>query len=157
MLTKTFAMIKPDAIHRGLSGEIISRIERRGLTIVGLKLINVTEEQAQQHYAPLKERPFFEDLVRYIMSGPVIVMAIQGENANQLIRNMAGDTDPTKALSGTIRGDFSADIQNNIIHTADSAESALRELNIYFSEEELIKYFRVTDTWSFHQKRECDK
>ncbi len=150
MKTKTFAMIKPGAIHRGLAGEIIKRFEHRGLSIVGMKIINVTEKQAKEHYQVHESKPFYPNLVSYIMSGPVIVLVIKGENVIELVRNMAGKTDPIQALPGTIRGDFSADIQNNIIHTSDSPETAVHEIGIYFAENEIIDYKRVTDNWSNH-------
>ncbi len=150
MTNQTFAMIKPGAIHRGLAGLIINRFEQRGLNIVGLKLINVSEAQAKEHYYVHRDKPFYDDLVNYIMSGPVLVLVISGENAIELVRNMAGNTDPLKALSGTIRGDFSADIQNNIIHTSDSITNAEKEINIYFTENEILDYQRVIRNWTNH-------
>ncbi|MGL5021494.1 MAG: nucleoside-diphosphate kinase [Mycoplasmatales bacterium] len=145
----TFAMIKPGAIHRGLSGEIIRRFEKRGLSILGLKMIMVTEKQAREHYIEHIEKPFYESLVDYITSGPVIVMCVYGKNAVGLVRNMAGDTDPLKSIPGTIRGDFSADLENNIIHTSDAKKTAIREMNIYFDNTEVLDYHRITDDWSF--------
>ncbi len=150
MNNQTFAMIKPGAVQRGLAGTIINRFEQRGLNIVGLKLINVSEKQAKEHYEVHRDKPFYNDLVNYIMSGPVMVLVISGENAVELVRNMAGNTDPLKALSGTIRGDFSADIQNNIIHTSDSLVNAEKEINIYFNTNEIINYQRVIRNWTNH-------
>lgn len=149
-MEKTFAMVKPGAVHRGLIGDIIKRFENRGLNIVGLKLIQVSEEQAKQHYQEHLGKDFYSSLVEYITSSPVVVLAISGPSAIQLVRNMAGLTDPIKAQPGTIRGDFSAHISNNIIHTSDSVESANRELGIYFSDQDIIDYHRITDGWSFH-------
>lgn len=145
----TFAMIKPGAIHRGLIGEIINRFERRGLNIVGMKLVEVSSEQAHSHYEEHKSKAFYPRLITYIMSGPVVILAIRGENATTLVRNMAGATNPEDALPGTIRGDFSADIENNIIHTSDSMQNAQKELEIYFRTSELIDYSRITNKWSF--------
>lgn len=149
MSALTFAMIKPGAVHRGLVGSIIKRFEDRGLNIVALKMIKVTKKQAQEHYFEHRDKPFFSELVDSIMSGPVVVLLICGEQAIELVRNMAGATDPLKSIPGTIRGDFSADLTNNIIHTADSEESVVHESEIYFSVEERIKYNRITDIWSF--------
>ncbi len=151
MKTKTFVMIKPGAVHRGLIGEIVTRFETRGLNIIAMKVINVTKEQAMEHYAVHKEKPFYQDLVDYLMSGPVVVMVIKGENVIELVRHMAGDTNPIKALPGTIRGDYSADIQNNIVHTSDSPESAQHEIGIYFSTDEILDYRRVTNVWANHE------
>lgn len=154
MHSKTFTMIKPGAVQRGLVGEIIKRFETKGLNIVALKIINVTDEQAEQHYSVHKDKSFYPQLVEYITSGPVVVMMIEGENAVELVRKMAGDTNPLKSSPGTIRGDFSADIENNIIHTADSLENAARECSIYFNSEEILEFQRVTDPWAFEFKKE---
>lgn len=149
---KTFALIKPGAVHRGLIGEILTRFERRGLNIVGMKFLQVSEEQAMQHYHVHQDKPFFKDLVEYIQSGPVVAVVLCGEHAVTLVRQMAGATDPTKALSGTIRGDYSADIENNIIHTSDAKETADYEIGIYFDADEIIDYERVTNNWSFEHQ-----
>lgn len=149
----TFAMIKPGAVHRGLIGDIIRRFEYRGLSIVGMKLIQVSEEQARSHYAEHAEKSFYPRLVSYVQSGPVVVLAIYGENAVALVRKMAGATNPLEAAPGTIRGDYSADIENNIIHTSDSPETAKRELSVYFSEAEIIDFERITNAWSFEYEQ----
>lgn len=149
----TFAMIKPGAVHRGLIGDIIRRFEYRGLSIVGMKLIQVSEEQARSHYAEHAEKSFYPRLVSYVQSGPVVVMAIYGENAVALVRKMAGATNPLEAAPGTIRGDYSADIENNIIHTSDSPETAKRELSVYFSETEIVDFERITNAWSFEYEQ----
>lgn len=149
----TFAMIKPGAIHRGLIGDIIRRFEYRGLSIIGMKLIQVTEEQAREHYKEHEGKSFYPRLISYIQSGPVVVLAIYGENAVALVRKMAGATNPLEAIPGTIRGDYSADIENNIIHTSDAKETAERELAIYFKEEEVLDYQRVTNIWSFEYEQ----
>lgn len=149
----TFAMIKPGAVHRGLIGDILRRFEYRGLNIVGMKLIQVSEEQAETHYNEHKEKVFYKRLISCIQSGPVVVIAIYGENAVALVRKMAGATNPLEAIPGTIRGDYSADIENNIIHTSDSNETAQRELEIYFTEAEIFDFQRVTNSWSFEYEQ----
>ena len=146
---RTFVMIKPGAVHRGLVGEIIKRFEQRGLSIMAQKMIMVSLDQASEHYAVHIEKSFYQSLVEYITSGPVVVMVIYGENACKLVRNMAGATNPLDSIPGTIRGDFSADLENNIIHTSDSIENAKFEMNIYFDDEEILEYKRITDRWSF--------
>lgn len=146
---RTFVMIKPGAIHRGLAGEIIKRFEQRGLSIMAQKMMMVTDAQASVHYAVHREKPFYQSLVNYITSGPVIVMVIYGENACKLVRNMAGATNPLDSMPGTIRGDFSADLGNNIIHTSDSLENAKFEMGIYFNDDEILDYHRITDHWAF--------
>lgn len=150
----TFAMIKPGAVHRGLIGDIIRRFEYRGLNIVGMKLIQVNEEQACEHYKEHEGKSFYPRLISYIQSGPVVVLAIYGENAVSLVRKMAGATNPLEAQSGTIRGDYSADIENNIIHTSDAAETATRELGIYFHKNEILDFQRVTNIWSFEYEQQ---
>ncbi len=150
MKNQTFAMVKPCGVQRGHIGEVIKRIETKGLTISALKMINVTEEQAAKHYSAHVQKPFYHELVSYITSGPVVAMVITGNNAVELIRILAGATDPLKALPGTIRGDLSIDIQNNIIHTSDSPEHALEEIAVYFKEEEIIDYELCTNRWSTH-------
>ncbi len=147
----TFAMIKPGATQRGFIGQIITRFEDKGLNIVALKMINVTKQQAEQHYIMHKEKPFYNELVDSLQSSPVVVMAISGLHAISLVRLMAGDTDPLKAVPGTIRGDYSSDIQNNIIHTSDSYENVLRELDIYFTKNEIVEYEKELNKWSFSE------
>ncbi len=132
-------MIKPDGIQRGLAGEVISRIERRGLNIIALKMVQVEHKTAKRHYAEHADKPFFGSLVDFIMSGPSIAMVIEGRNAISVTRNMVGATDPSKAAAGTIRGDFALDITQNIIHASDSPESADREIAIYFDDEIVSK------------------
>ena len=146
---KKFVMIKPGAVHRGLAGEIIKRFEQRGLSIMALKMVMVTQEQASVHYQVHQEKPFYQSLVNYITSGPVIVMVVYGENACKLVRNMAGATNPLDSIPGTIRGDFSADLENNIIHTSDSLDNAIFEMGIYFDNNEILDYHRITDHWAF--------
>jgi nucleoside-diphosphate kinase len=130
-------MIKPDAFARGLSGEIIARFERRGLTLRGVRLLRVTEELAGQHYEEHVDKPFYPELVEFITSGPVIAMVIEGPAAVSTVRTMMGATNPLDSAPGTIRGDFALEIGQNIIHGSDSPESAEREIAIYFSPDQL--------------------
>ncbi len=145
----TFAMIKPGGTQRGFIGKIITRFEDKGLNVMALKMINVSEEQAKKHYEMLSDKPFYDDLVESLMSSPCVVMALSGHHAIELVRLMAGATDPLKAQPGTIRGDFSCDIQNNIVHTSDSVENVIREMDIYFSADELVEYEKELNKWSF--------
>lgn len=128
-------MIKPDGVQRGVIGEIISRIERRGFKIVALKILHVDDEMAKKHYAEHIDKPFFNSLIEFIKSGPVVAMVIEGENAISTIREMVGATDPRKAAPGTIRGDLARDthdITYNMVHASDSPQSAKREISLYF-------------------------
>jgi len=125
-------MIKPDGVQQGLVGEIISRVEQRGFKIVALKMLRVDDETAKKHYAEHADKPFFNSLVEFIKSGPVVAMGIEGEDAISTMRGIVGATDPAKAAPGTIRGDFAHDITHNIVHAADSPESAKREICLYF-------------------------
>jgi nucleoside-diphosphate kinase len=127
-------MIKPDGVAAGLTGEIISRIERRGLVIAGLKKLTVAREAAQAHYAEHSDKSFFGELVDFITSGPVIMMAVDGQGAIGALRTMMGATNPLNAVPGTIRGDFALDVGQNIIHGSDGEESAARELALHFPE-----------------------
>jgi nucleoside-diphosphate kinase len=135
---RTFVMIKPDAHGRRISGEILSRFERRGFTIRGLKLLRVSRDQAAQHYAEHEGKPFYPDLVDFITSGPVVAMVLEGPAAVSTVRTMMGATNPLDSAPGTIRGDYALEIGENAVHGSDSVESAERELAIYFTEDELI-------------------
>jgi len=148
-MEKSLVLIKPDAIQRGLAGEIVSRLEKKGLKIVAAKMLRMGNTLAQQHYAVHKGKAFFNDLVNFITSGPVIALVFEGKNAVQIIRQVMGETDPAKAYSGTIRGDFGIDIGHNLIHGSDSLESALREINLFFSDEEIFNYDRELDAWIY--------
>lgn len=131
-------MVKPDAVARGLSAEIIGRFERRGLKLCGLKLIHVTAEQAADHYAEHVGKPFYDGLVEFITSGPAVVMVVEGPGAVTTVRAMMGATDPLASAPGTIRGDLALEIAENVVHGSDSPGSAVREIAIYFSEAELV-------------------
>jgi len=137
---RTLVLVKPDGVARRLVGEVISRIERKGLKIVALKMLRVSQEQAERHYAVHKGKPFYEPLLAFITSGPVVAMVVEGESAINVVRNLMGPTSGLKAPSGTIRGDFSISIQFNIVHGSDSPESAAYEIPIFFDDAEILKY-----------------
>ena len=139
-MEKTLILLKPDSLQRGLSGEIISRFEKKGFKIIGMKLIKVSKDLAETHYSEHKGKPFFEDLVAFITSSPIIAMVIETQNAINIARNMMGSTNPIDALPGTIRGDFGISVEYNIIHGSDSETSAKREISLFFNEKELIEY-----------------
>ena len=133
MSERTLVLVKPDGVARALIGEVISRIERKGLTLAALELRTVSEETAKAHYAEHAERPFFASLIEFITSGPVVAMIVQGERAIPAFRQLAGGTDPVeKATPGTIRGDFGLETQLNLVHGSDSVESAEREIGLWF-------------------------
>lgn len=146
-MEKTFLMVKPDGVQRNLIGEIVSRFEKKGFKLAGAKLIQISEELAQNHYKEHKERPFFGELVDFITSGPVFAMVWEGENVIATARNMMGKTNPSDAAPGTIRGDFAVQVGQNIIHGSDSPESAEREINLFFNEEELVSYDKTIAKW----------
>lgn len=150
-MERTLIIIKPDAVQRGLIGEIIRRFEMRGLRLAGMKLIQISPELAQRHYAEHQGKPFFEGLVSYITSAPVVVMALEGKDAVALARNTIGKTKPVEAAAGTIRGDFGVEVGRNLVHGSDSVTSAERELNLFFAPEELIDWSRDVDRWVFEQ------
>ncbi len=139
-MEKSFVMIKPDGVQRELVGEIIGRFEKKGAKIIGLKLMRISRELAEQHYEMHKGKPFFEELIKFITSGPVVAMVFEGENIINIVRKMVGATDPSNAQPGTIRGDFVLDTGQNIVHASDSIENAAREISIFFKDEELVKY-----------------
>ena len=142
-------MIKPDGVQRNLIGDIVSRFEKKGFQLVGAKLMAVSEELAQEHYGEHKERPFFGELVDFITSGPVFAMVWEGENVISTARTLVGATNPAESAPGTIRGDFGVTVAKNIIHGSDSPESAEREINLWFKEDELTTYEKTTATWIY--------
>ncbi len=146
-LERTLIIVKPDGVQRGLVGEIIHRLERRGLKIAGMKMIQITPELAQQHYAEHVGKPFFEGLVNYITSSPVVVAVIEGKKAIETVRKTMGATNPVNAEPGTIRGDLAVEIGRNLIHGSDGPESAVREVALYFKDEELISWDRSNESW----------
>ncbi|GIN70062.1 nucleoside diphosphate kinase [Bacillus sp. J14TS2] len=148
-MEKTFLMVKPDGVQRGLIGEIISRFEAKGFQLVGAKLMSISEELAESHYAEHKERPFFPGLVQFITSGPVFAMVWQGEQVIATARQMMGTTNPQEAAPGTIRGDFGLIMGKNIIHGSDSVQSAEREIKLFFRDDELVEYSKLINNWIY--------
>ena len=144
---KTFVMIKPDAVQRGIVGEIISRFEKKGIKIVEMKMLSVDRELAEKHYGIHKGKTFFEPTVEYITSSPVVAFILEGNNVIEMVRTMMGKTDPQKAELGTIRGDFGQFIGRNIIHGSDGADTAEFEINLWFKQEEISKYCRIDEDW----------
>lgn len=140
-------MVKPDAVVRGLVGDVVSRIERKGLKIVGLRMIHMTPEQAEALYAVHKAKPFFNELVTFIRSAPVVVLVVEGESAVAVMRRLIGSTDAKEAQAGTVRGDLSCSKSMNIIHASDSLDNAQKELHIFFEDSELKKYSRLDEPW----------
>lgn len=136
---RTLLLIKPDGVKRGLIGEIIQRIEQKGLKIIELKIMSVDERTAGRLYAEHVRKQFFNSLVDYIMSGPVVAMVLEGKNVISIVRGMVGATDPSKAMKGTIRGDFASSVTQNTVHASDSLESAKREISIFFDNSESIE------------------
>ena len=148
-MERTYLMIKPDGVQRGLVGEILSRFEKKGLKIVGLKMLNIPREVAEKHYGEHAGKPFFGPLVDYIISGPVVAMVIEGKDVVATAREMMGATNPLKAAQGTIRATFGMDMGRNIIHGSDSPASADREIGIFFLPEEIAAYKRDVDKWIY--------
>ncbi len=150
-MERTLILAKPDAVQRGLVGELIRRFERRGLQIVGLKLMRVTNSVAQEHYKEHVGKPFFKGLVDYITSCPVVAMVVQGPNAVEIARSTIGATNPAAAAPGTIRGDLAVTIGRNLVHGSDSLGSAEREVKLFFNDSELESYPRSADPWILEQ------
>jgi nucleoside-diphosphate kinase len=145
---RTLVLLKPDAVQRLLVGPLIGRFEARGLKIVGLKLVSVSRELAEVHYAIHRERPFFAGLVEFITASPLIAMALEGPNAITVVRTMIGSTRPQEAAPGTIRGDLALETAQNLVHASDSAETAGVELDLWFEADELHAYDREIDRWA---------
>lgn len=148
-MEKTFIMVKPDGVQRNVIGEVVKRFEQKGFKLVGAKLMQVSQELAETHYSEHKERPFFGELVDFITSGPVFAMVWEGENVISTARTMIGATNPQEANPGSIRGDFGVTVGKNIIHGSDSKESAEREINLFFKEDELIAYDKQDYDWIY--------
>jgi len=146
-MERTLLLIKPDGIQRGLTGRILARFEDKGLKLVGLKVMRITEERAAKHYAPHVGKPFYEGLVRYMTSAPVVAAVLEGPRAIETTRKLMGATFGWKAEPGTIRGDFSNSTAFNLVHGSDSAESAKKEIDIFFEPRELVDYERSLDGW----------
>jgi nucleoside-diphosphate kinase len=146
-MERTLVLVKPDGVQRGLVGSVIQRFEDKGLQIAGLKLMRVSDDLARQHYGEHVGKSFFEGLLSFITSSPVVAIAIDGEGAIAVVRAMMGETNPAKASSGTIRGDFGIDFGLNIVHGSDGLESAEREVSLFFDADELIDYERAIQAW----------
>jgi nucleoside-diphosphate kinase len=144
---RTFVMIKPDAVQRGLIGKIINRFEQKGVKIVAMKMVSVSRDLAEKHYGTHKGKPFFKPTVKYIISSPVIAMVLEGNNVIELVRKMMGKTNPQEADLGTIRGDFGQFIGRNIVHGSDSTKTAEFEINLWFKPDEISKYTRIDEQW----------
>jgi len=148
-IERTLILVKPDAMQRGLAGEVLHRFERRGLRIVGLKLVQVRQELAAQHYAEHEGKPFYPGLIEYITSSPVIAAVLEGTGAIAMVRKTIGKTNPAEAEPGTIRGDLGIETGRNLVHASDGPESAPREIGLWFREDELVSWPRDVDRWIF--------
>ena len=148
---RTFVMVKPDGVQRGLIGDIVSRFEDRGLKLVGGKFMQIDEDLAQEHYGEHEDKPFFDDLVDFITAGPVFAMVWEGQDATRQVRNMMGETDPAESAPGTIRGDFGLDLGRNVIHGSDHEDEGAneREIELFFDDEELVEWERIDETWLY--------
>ena len=146
-MERSLVLVKPDGVQRGLAGEIIGRFERRGLKLIAMKLMQMDEATAAKHYESLADKPFYPGLIEYIVSGPIIAMVWEGNNAIKAARNIIGATNPIDADPGSIRGGFAMEVGRNLVHGSDSPENGIRETNIFFTEEEVLSWDRVTDAW----------
>lgn len=146
-MERTLVLIKPDAVQRGLVGTIMSRLERTGLKLVALKLLRIDNDLAQRHYAIHQDKPFFEGLVSFIMSSPIVAAIFEGPRAVEIVRKTMGATDPAEAAPGTIRGDFALEIGRNVVHGSDSPDNAQQEIGLFFSPEDVLDYQREVDRW----------
>jgi nucleoside-diphosphate kinase len=152
MLQRTFVMLKPDAVARSLIGEMVHRIERKGLRISAMKMMRIPRSLAERHYAEHVGKKFYEPLLEYITSGPVIAMVVEGDDAVATIRLLVGKTDPKEASPGTVRFDFAMQVGRNIIHASDKPETAEREIALFFKNEEIVNYKRIDETWVYEKK-----
>lgn len=148
-MERTFVMVKPDGVQRGLAGNVIARFEAKGFKLVGLKLVSVSRELAEKHYGVHKERPFFASLVDFIISAPVVAMVWEGKGAIASARLLIGSTNPLESAPGTIRGDFGVDIGRNLIHGSDAEETAKSEIALWFSDDELASWEPSVDPWLY--------
>ena len=148
-MEREFVMIKPDGVQRGLVGEIISRFEKAGLKIIGLKILNVSLKQAEKHYKIHCGKSFYEGLIKYITSGPVVAFVVEGKDSVRHTRRLIGATNPADSHPGSIRGDFALEIGRNIIHAGDSPENAVQEYRIYFDESEFLDYKKIDEVWLY--------
>ena len=146
-MSRTLVLLKPDTVQRALVGEVIARLERRGLKIIGMKLMQVSDDLARRHYAAHEGKQFFPGLVQFITSSPIVAMVLDGENAVQLVRAAMGSTNPVESTPGSIRGDYGMTVGMNLAHGSDSDESAKREIDLFFSPNEIVDYERGIDQW----------
>jgi len=144
---RTLVILKPDAVQRGLIGPITGRLEQRGIKLVGMRLIQIDDELAARHYAVHKGKPFYDGLIKYITSSPVVVQVWEGKRVIEIVRRTCGATNPIDADLGTIRADFGVEIGRNLIHASDGAETAAYEIPLYFKDEELVSWPRANDPW----------
>jgi nucleoside-diphosphate kinase len=144
---RTFVMVKPDGVQRGLVGDVIQRIEDRGLKIASIKTVDVDRELAETHYEEHRDKPFFDGLVEYVTSDPVVAMVVEGPNAIQAFRGLAGETDPIDAQPGTIRGDLGLGVGRNVVHGSDAPDTARKEIKLWFSDDEILDYERIDEPW----------
>jgi nucleoside-diphosphate kinase len=151
MSERTFVMVKPDGVQRGLVGEVISRLETRGLKLAGAKFVQIDEDLAHEHYAEHEDKPFFDGLVEFITAGPVMAMVWEGQDATRQVRRMMGATDPAESAPGTIRGDLGLDLGRNVIHGSDHEDPGAneREIELFFDESELVDWERADETWLY--------
>ena len=148
-LERTFGMVKPDGVQRGLVGDVVERFESKGLKVVGMKMLKIDRQLASSHYAEHVGKPFFNDLIGFITSGPVVAMVLEGDGAIATVRSVMGKTNPQEAGPGTIRGDLALTMSRNVVHGSDSPKSAEREISLFFKKEELIDYKRIDETWLY--------
>ena len=150
-LERTFVMVKPDGVQRGLIGDVISRFEDRGLKLVGAKFMQIDRDLAEDHYGEHEDKPFFDDLVDFITADPVMAMVWEGQDAVSQVRTMMGETDPAESAPGTIRGDLGLDLGRNVIHGSDDEDPGAneREIELFFDEDELVEWERIDETWLY--------
>ena len=148
-MERTLVIIKPDAVQRGLTGRVVSRLEDRGLRILAVRMIRMAQNMAQSLYAMHEGKRFYPGLIKYMTSSPVVLMVVEGRRAVEVVRKTMGSTDPLEAASGSIRGDWGLEIGRNLIHGSDSQESAAREIGIFFDEQDLLAYDRELERWIF--------
>jgi len=149
VIERTFVMVKPDGVQRGLVGEVVSRIEKRGIKVCAMKMMKIPKELAERHYGEHKGKSFYDGLVAFITSGPVVCMVLEGDNAVTVVRAMMGKTNPQDAAPGTIRGDLAMHMSKNVVHGSDSPESAKREIELFFNDYEIQKYDRIDGVWLY--------
>lgn len=146
-IERTLVLVKPDGVQRGLAGEVISRFERTGLRLTGMKLMQVSQDLAARHYAEHHGKPFYPGLISFITSSPVVAMVLEGPDAIKTVRKIMGVTKPAEAAPGTIRGDLAVDMGRNLVHGSANADDAAREVGLFFTDSELVRYKRSTDGW----------